>query len=350
MTDYSSGAVERFDDRAGFGYIVPDDATDAHDETSPIGSRASRHIISNLSKDAISEMLKHADSKIAEDEVSIFADAIHKQTGGHAGLSSQIVWRIAGLPGDRHSESDLKVTLDGVLIDCMQTMRIWNSALSDEAGVVRDKLARNQQLTLSQAAGFLAEGQYERFAADQAFDELEFTGIAIRNQDSLTRSNLIFWTYLEPYNKAGEATKEERELWELIEKTELAVRSFILSKYKEAWPDRWEAVMERVLGSVAWAKVSENLRRSARNYPYSPEQPQKDVIDCMYIGQLQMLIVFRDSWPLFSNFFKDRRQVEDIFRAITPVRNDRAHFNSVPQRELSRCRLSCGDLLSIVGQ
>jgi hypothetical protein len=45
--------------------------------------------------------------------------------------------------------------------------------------------------------------------------------------------------------------------------------------------------------------------------------------------------------------FRDKRELEDMTNAIMPVRNDRAHFSTVPSKELERCRIACDDLLVI---
>ena len=54
------------------------------------------------------------------------------------------------------------------------------------------------------------------------------------------------------------------------------------------------------------------------------------------------------AWELFRDMFRDKRQLEDLVKAVTPVRNDRAHFRIVPERELDRCRLACEDLTAMV--
>jgi hypothetical protein len=67
-----------------------------------------------------------------------------------------------------------------------------------------------------------------------------------------------------------------------------------------------------------------------------------------YLGQLAQLMVSNDAWELFRAPFKDKRHLEDIVKAIAPVRNDRAHFRQVPAKELQRCQIACDDLLALV--
>jgi hypothetical protein len=50
------------------------------------------------------------------------------------------------------------------------------------------------------------------------------------------------------------------------------------------------------------------------------------------------------AWQLYRGAFDDKRQLEDFARAIIPVRNDGAHFRSVPPMELQRCRIAVADL------
>ena len=48
--------------------------------------------------------------------------------------------------------------------------------------------------------------------------------------------------------------------------------------------------------------------------------------------------------------FRDKRELEDLIRAIVPVRNDAAHYRSVPRRELERCRLAIDDLTILISR
>ena len=57
-----------------------------------------------------------------------------------------------------------------------------------------------------------------------------------------------------------------------------------------------------------------------------------------------------ESWELFRAPFKDKRHLEEMIAAITPVRNDRAHFRQVPAKELQRCQIACDDLLALLSK
>jgi hypothetical protein len=71
-----------------------------------------------------------------------------------------------------------------------------------------------------------------------------------------------------------------------------------------------------------------------------------DALDFCYLGQLLQLMTVGDAWDMFRAPFRDRRELEDFVGAIMPVRNDSAHFRSVPRMETDRCRLAIQDLTS----
>jgi hypothetical protein len=74
------------------------------------------------------------------------------------------------------------------------------------------------------------------------------------------------------------------------------------------------------------------------------------VLDFITLGQLEQMMVAHDAWSLFSGAFSGRPEFDGLLSAIRPVRNDQAHFRRVPERELLRCRLACGDLLTLLGK
>jgi hypothetical protein len=69
-----------------------------------------------------------------------------------------------------------------------------------------------------------------------------------------------------------------------------------------------------------------------------------------YLGQLGDLMISNASWHLFQTLFRDKRELQDMLSDIMPVRNDFAHFRTVPDRELDRCRIRCEDLLAILAK
>lgn len=68
------------------------------------------------------------------------------------------------------------------------------------------------------------------------------------------------------------------------------------------------------------------------------------VLDFCYLGQLVQFMIAGESWDLFKNAFSDKRELQDFAKAISVVRNERAHFRSVPELELMRCQVAVSDL------
>ncbi len=106
--------------------------------------------------------------------------------------------------------------------------------------------------------------------------------------------------------------------------------------------------MKQILGEKAWDKIIATQEKSKVQYKYTRETSQRDVMSCMYLGQLGMLMTNGATWELFRHCFRDKRELEDRLSCVMPVRNYRAHFTSVPAKELDRCRIACDDLLTIV--
>ena len=79
-------------------------------------------------------------------------------------------------------------------------------------------------------------------------------------------------------------------------------------------------------------------------------RPSCHILNFAYVGQLKVLMFDGAVWPTFRTNFRDKRQFEEMIADIIPVRNDQAHFRTVPERELQRCRLRCEDLLVLVGE
>ncbi len=84
--------------------------------------------------------------------------------------------------------------------------------------------------------------------------------------------------------------------------------------------------------------------------PRSRESRETPILDCLYLGQLGQLMLSNESWHLFKHLFRDKRELQDLLGAVSPVRNDCAHFRNVPDKELSRCAVACDDILAIVAR
>jgi hypothetical protein len=121
-----------------------------------------------------------------------------------------------------------------------------------------------------------------------------------------------------------------------------------MTQFDTKWKAESDKQIRKALGEDAWRKIMENERKSRTSYPLTVSAVPRDILEFTYLGQLVQLMIWNESWSLFKHLFRDKRQLEDMLREISPVRNDRAHFRSVPERELSRCKLRCEDFLAIL--
>jgi hypothetical protein len=140
----------------------------------------------------------------------------------------------------------------------------------------------------------------------------------------------------------SDGSAEEQAAWKMIEAIELDLRTLVRRKYLEKWGDAADLKMQQVLGDEAWQTIQRN--RASYVAKYGDGSKHDPVLDFAYLGQLSQLIMANQAWELFRSGFGDKRQLEDLCKAIVPVRNDRAHFRSVPEHELLRCRLAVTDL------
>jgi hypothetical protein len=152
------------------------------------------------------------------------------------------------------------------------------------------------------------------------------------------------------HDSTDTGTPSEQEAWQRIAALELALRQKIRDKYRGKWGDKADGQIQRVLGDTAWSAVERNREKYRRQYKTSPDDSNLEVLDFCYLGQLGQLMTANQAWELFRSPFRDKRELEDMIRSIVPVRNDGAHFRSVPERELMRCRLAVDDLTRFVSE
>ncbi len=148
----------------------------------------------------------------------------------------------------------------------------------------------------------------------------------------------------------SEGTDEERKAWELIEKVEHAMRDVVRHKYTEKWGDAVENKMREVFGERAWERIEQSRKRGQYRLSPAASAQREDMLDFITLGQLEQLMVATEAWGLFSGAFMGRPEFDGLLSAIRPVRNDKAHFRRVPERELLRCKLACGDFLVLLGK
>ena len=140
----------------------------------------------------------------------------------------------------------------------------------------------------------------------------------------------------------SEGSAEEQTAWKMIEGIELDLRALVRRKYEEKWGKAADRRMREVLGEDARRTIERN--RASYIAKYGEDGKHDPVLDFAYLGQLSQLMVANEAWELFRSAFSDKRQLDDLCKAIVPVRNDRAHFRSVPDQELLRCRVATTDL------
>lgn len=315
------------------------------DDTSPIGSRAAFHFVEPLDPESIGPLLLATGVPGNAIDLTQLSTRVFDQTGGHAGLTARLAESLAvrGATAGEH--------LEAAVIEVQQRhahlMQLWTVALTPEARVGQHLLHSQEQLSLRDIALALREKHLDPIRADRVAEELSFTGIARREVDHLVRVNAIYWTYLSVFAADDGGTQQERDVWGLIEQVEVSYRTLVLRKYEAQWPGKAIEQIEKILGPDNWQKVKRFQESAKAAYPYSPTRPGRAIMECLYLGQVGDLMVSNQAWALFKHLFRDKRHLQDLMAAISPVRNDKAHFLKVPPKELDRCRIACDDLLVI---
>ena len=150
-----------------------------------------------------------------------------------------------------------------------------------------------------------------------------------------------------PYISDG--TKSEREVWLLIEDLEKRLRTIVMKKYSDRWGAKAEVKMRELLGEAQSTGIDKNREKTEKTYPLADKTSSlNNFLDYSYLGQLAMLMEAKQAWEIFREPFTDKRHLQDLMKAIVPVRNDTAHFRSVPQKELDRCKLAVDDLQGLL--
>lgn len=313
----------------------------SEDSTSPIGSRAVSIALKNLQRNDIEDYCQSL-SDIDDSTRTTYVDFIHRQTGGHAGLISRFadeLSEISVLPADFQAISETIFTRNRGLFDN------WIGAFTPEALYVASTLSGVKSLSQADTAQCLVSGSLNRFSASRVMDEFCFTGIAISLTRCVTPVNEIFWSYFNFSLLAHDSGAKTHETWRLIEETELLIRESVFQTYSAAFKDSALTNMRKVLGEATFEKIQSIQDKSLKQYRLSKQVDGRDLMSCMYIGDLQALIINNIAWVYFKSRFRDKREFEDLIKAIAPVRNDRAHFSIVPEKELERCRIACDDLI-----
>ncbi len=141
-----------------------------------------------------------------------------------------------------------------------------------------------------------------------------------------------------------QGTTSEQAIWRTIESAELQLRKVIRRRFVERWGTGADARMSSILGAQALEMIERNRTKYQTQYRSAERATPDPILDFCYLGQLVQLMIAGESWDLFKAPFVDKRELQDLAKAISLVRNDKAHFRSVPQLELLRCQVAVSDL------
>jgi hypothetical protein len=317
------------------------------DDTSPLGSRAESHVVVNLTDNGVHTFCGAVFPSAPAQSVRTFAEWLYELTSGQAGLTAMAVHfalERTSLDQALAHREDISKELEARAAALVNN---WASSFTDEARAVILDFGSRASITPKEISRLLSSRKMDAFATDRVVEELQYSSALVNRQGRLLKSNTMLWEYMDRFGKEDKGTQEEREVWNLIEEVELALRDLIKQTYQQKWPGKELDQMKAHLANDEWTKLLELQKRSAGKYRYSPEYAGRDEMSCMYLGQLATLILHGTAWPLFKHLFRDQRELQDLMAAVTPVRADRAHFTSVPSKELARCKIACDDLLVI---
>lgn len=330
----------------------------SEDDTSPIGSRAAYYYIKNFSKDDVGVLVKNIETRYAVSIDENVALELHSITGGHAGLTVRL-WDFIQrnkINNVEHLSSSLAI----FRTECSQLLRLWAVALSKQARAVHDVLAVNDKIPNSQIVSIFKHHGWDPMLSEKAIDELLFTGIGKYENGFLSAINEVYWGYVKEYIFVEEIPPASHNdmnddsmhdaVWSLIESAEISLRSYVRYIYEKTFGVAVHAKIEQALGSAAFKKVQGNVAKSNARYKYTPRDHMVGIFDGLYLGQLGQLMLWRDAWAAFSHLAQDKRELELMLVPINTVRTDKAHFYSVPIRELTRCKLHCEDLIYLIDQ
>jgi hypothetical protein len=145
------------------------------------------------------------------------------------------------------------------------------------------------------------------------------------------------------------AAADEKKAWDLIEDLELRLRRLVHEKYEAKWGSGADARIIKQLTPDEVTALEGHRAKHAAAYPLAGDKPKVDLLDYFYLGQLVKLVLFHEIWNDFVPVFGKRKDtIQETIAKVSAVRNDRAHFRPVPEKELQRCVLACDDLLTMM--
>ena len=142
------------------------------------------------------------------------------------------------------------------------------------------------------------------------------------------------------------AEADEKRAWSLIEDVELQLRARVLAAARTKWGDHAERSIVGLLGENQRTALEGLRTKHKAAYPLSTEKPATTLLDYFYLGQLVEVMLTNDLWGEFKAIFREKDALQRLVAPVSKVRNDRAHFRAVPDKELQRCIIACDDLLT----
>ena len=294
------------------------------DDTSPIGSRAAKHCLTNLAPDAVREMAGAIVGPSHSSRTDDLADEVYQWTGGHAGLHAAL---LRGLAESHGSVADVPDVVRVLRTERSELFQVWVNALTTEARVVHDVLLDRGRLKDTEIIEHLRRNCLAVHRYDRVADELQYVGLARREGDQLLSCNKVYSEVAQLYVRPPAATELESSVWSLVEQTEVGLRHLVRDAFDRRWSQQADEYIHRALGEESWTRIIANRDKYARSYLRSQQTVNTDeVLNFTYLGQLGQLVTWNRSWDLFRHLFRDKRELEDMIRDIVPVRNDTPTF------------------------
>jgi hypothetical protein len=160
------------------------------DPTTALRMRSAEVNLENLGEHTLVEMAAALGFK----EPKAVAAEAFGITGGHAGLSWLLLKRLVSAGVDEKGFA--KSAIVEFCSDKKEVMRRWYSGLSPEAKCLATVAAAGAPLNRSSAATALRASGCDPALNIRAFNELVFTGMAVRDGMSLRKAGRVFWDFL----------------------------------------------------------------------------------------------------------------------------------------------------------
>jgi hypothetical protein len=144
------------------------------------------------------------------------------------------------------------------------------------------------------------------------------------------------------------AAADEKRAWALIEELELELRKLVRVRTEAKWGSAAETKIKKLLSEPEIADLERNKAKHVAAYPLTQSHSEAHLLDYFYLAQLITVLLSNDIWVDVKPLFKEKEQLQRTVASISKVRNDRAHFRGVPEKELQRCVLACDDLLTVI--